>query len=126
MCAQGIRLRELVGGDLVGWVTRLPCLALHRQQQQLRPVNQTVSCEQFTPETAEDLAQQEAQMQAMMHRMVQSEPLVQEIKQANKGRSTAGESVCPVCQGKLHWTHARYNGHVSLHCETDGCLNFVE
>jgi hypothetical protein len=33
---------------------------------------------------------------------------------------------CPVCKGKLHLSQAAYNGHVHAHCETQGCVSFME
>lgn len=49
-----------------------------------------------------------------------------EIKRENRGKSASGVRPCPACGGNLHWTHARYNGHVSLFCETDHCVNVIE
>lgn len=33
---------------------------------------------------------------------------------------------CPACQGKLHLSQARINGHVWGRCETKGCVSWME
>ena len=38
----------------------------------------------------------------------------------------AGITKCPQCNGKLHWSMARSNGHVHGQCETDNCLRWME
>lgn len=44
----------------------------------------------------------------------------------HKGRSHAEIVECPACKGKLHLSIAAYNGHVHGHCETDGCVSWME
>lgn len=33
---------------------------------------------------------------------------------------------CPCCGGRLHLSQAAYNGHVHGHCETPGCVRWME
>lgn len=33
---------------------------------------------------------------------------------------------CPKCKGRLHLSQAAYNGHVHGHCETNGCVSWIE
>jgi hypothetical protein len=33
---------------------------------------------------------------------------------------------CPVCKGRLHLSQAACNGHVHGHCETTGCVSWME
>lgn len=33
---------------------------------------------------------------------------------------------CPKCKGRLHLSQAAYNGHVHGHCETEGCVSWME
>jgi hypothetical protein len=33
---------------------------------------------------------------------------------------------CPACKGRLHLSQSSYNGHVHGHCETPGCVSWME
>lgn len=33
---------------------------------------------------------------------------------------------CPVCKGRLHLSQSACNGHVHGHCETNGCVSWME
>lgn len=33
---------------------------------------------------------------------------------------------CPACEGRLHLRQSSYNGHVHGHCETEGCVSWME
>jgi hypothetical protein len=33
---------------------------------------------------------------------------------------------CPACKGRLHLRQSSYNGHVHGHCETEGCVSWME
>jgi hypothetical protein len=33
---------------------------------------------------------------------------------------------CPECKGRLHLSIARSNSHVHAHCETEGCVSWME
>lgn len=33
---------------------------------------------------------------------------------------------CPACKGRLHLSQSGYNGHVHGHCETEGCVSWME
>jgi hypothetical protein len=33
---------------------------------------------------------------------------------------------CPACKGRLHLSQSSYNGHVHGHCETKGCVSWME
>jgi hypothetical protein len=45
---------------------------------------------------------------------------------AHKGKSAAEVVECPACKGRLHLTIAAVNGHVHGHCETEGCVSWME
>lgn len=45
---------------------------------------------------------------------------------AHKGRSASEVVECPACKGRLHLSIAAYNGHVHGHCETEGCVSWME
>jgi hypothetical protein len=43
-----------------------------------------------------------------------------------KQRGISGDIECPVCQGRLHFSVAKVNGHVWASCATEGCVRFME
>jgi len=52
--------------------------------------------------------------------------VMEKVKKEHEGESWQGVVECPVCKGKLHVSHAEYNGHVHGKCETEGCLAWME
>lgn len=100
----------------------LPCLPFLCSNSS-RPPGQ---CEKYVSVTPDQIAAREAEGNAAIQRIKKVTPLVKEIKKQYKGQNWAGVRECPVCQGKLHLTHARYNGHVHGKCETQDCLNWME
>lgn len=45
---------------------------------------------------------------------------------AHKGKSASEVVECPACKGRLHLSIAASNGHVHGHCETEGCVSWME
>jgi hypothetical protein len=45
---------------------------------------------------------------------------------AHKGKSAQEVVECPGCGGRLHLSISGYNGHVHGHCETAGCVSWME
>jgi hypothetical protein len=121
-CAAGVGLRALVGGEDAGWCTRLPCLQSFRN----RPNGPTAACNKFAVPTAEEVAADEAERAEMIARFEKLGPIRSRIKRENKGQSADGIVECPACGGKLHWSHAAYNGHVHLKCENEDCVWIIE
>jgi hypothetical protein len=87
-------------------------------------------CDKHSPWTEEELQQREAESDAAfaesMRRMQLVAPIISAMKKKYKGKTVKGTKTCPVCGGKLHLSHAGYNGHVWGKCETAGCLNWME
>lgn len=123
-CGAGVNVREITGGPDLGWFIRIPC---HKEIEVRggEPVPR-VSCEKYREPTPEELAEDEAAYEAAHQRMMLVMPLMGKIKKEHKGKDARGVVECPVCKGKLHYSHAKYNGHVHGRCETEGCLNWME
>lgn len=121
-CGAGVNLREHVGGPDFGWASRLPCNASLREGSK----GETVPCGLYEEPTPEEIAQDERLMNEAIERLMATMPLCTTIKYANQGKDATGETLCPVCGKNLRWTHAGYNGHVAMKCETDDCVNFME
>lgn len=103
-----------------GWF-RLPC---HDQWRDGCGIKR--SCADYSPFTVEEVAAQDAEMAAAVKRIQASESLVARVKRENKGRDARGLDTCPVCGKPLAWSHAGYNGHVAMKCETEDCIAFME
>lgn len=61
-----------------------------------------------------------------MAKMMQALVVVNPIRREHKGKDWRGVIECPVCKGKLHVSHAAYNGHVHAKCETKDCVSWME
>ncbi|WP_415912430.1 hypothetical protein [Neptuniibacter sp. QD37_11] len=115
-CEAGVNYRELVGGEIAGWVKRRPC----------DPSNETdIKCDKFEPRTAEEVAQAERERQIFRQHAEHLMMLIPEVKAklAGGGNDTLE---CPVCKGKLHVSVSSHNGHCHGSCETEGCLSWME
>lgn len=121
-CGAGIDWRKLVGGPDEGCCTRWPC----NPRTTDRANGPIVPCDQFRVPTPEEIEADEKAMQQAMDRMMLTLPLMAKVKAEHKGRDAKIVEVCPVCGGRLHMTHAAYNGHVWGKCETENCLSWME
>lgn len=84
------------------------------------------TCAKYEEPTAEELAAEEAAVEAHIKKFELTLPLIAEVKKQHKGKAWAGLVKCPVCDGKLHLSHAAINGHVWGRCETEDCLAWME
>lgn len=119
-CAAGVNLRKLVGGETLGWATRLPCLRVFDAKN-----GERVTCDQFRAPTKEELDAFEKKFQA--HSLNATRAAAAIIEHANGKRGVSGKFPCPVCtSGTLHYAISGYNGHKRAKCTTEGCVNFIE
>ena len=111
--------------DGVGCWRRTPC---HRDRHpnDAEEFGQPGTCEKYEEPTPEEIAAYEAEIEASHQRMLKTLPVIRRIKEEHKGESWQGVEKCPVCDGKLHMSHAACNGHVHGRCETDGCVAWME
>jgi hypothetical protein len=124
---EGIDFRALVGGEQLGWCTRLPCIALEAKG------GAKAVCAKFRKPTAEEVTESKARSDEALRRlMVAYTGKVREWREAQgwskKNRVAAtGKVACDVCKtGEIHLTMAAYNGHVWGKCTTDGCVSWLE
>lgn len=126
-CEAGVNYRQLVGGDVVGWVSRLPCVPMEPRG------GEKVSCSQCRTPTAEEIAQHEAETAAHINKlMVAYTGNVRAWRNANKWdrrnpKGATGKVPCQACgTGEIHLSMAAYNGHVHGACTTQGCVSWME
>lgn len=117
VCRVGVDIRAHVG-DSQGWGTRLPC----RYWEGGCPV----SCDQFEPIGIESIRADDEATSIAIGKTLAALAVVPDIKRDHKGENWKGVVECPVCEGRLHVSHAAYNGHVWGKCETKGCVSWME
>jgi hypothetical protein len=126
-CDAGVNYRELVGGDSFGWVRRLPCSKV------LRDDATAVTCAKFQLPTPEEVAESERKSAESIRKfMVAYSGKVREWREANKWdrknpKGATGKVPCEVCTtGEIHLSMSEYNGHVWGKCSTEGCVSWME
>lgn len=121
-CRAGVNYATVVGGKESGWAMRLPCWTSTMDHAKDL---QKVECERYTEPTDSQIAVDKAETDALLARMRKVMPAVSEWrKKAPRGKQEVIE--CPACGGRLHLSQSSYNGHVHGHCETDGCVRWME
>jgi hypothetical protein len=121
LCAANVNIRELTGGDNLGWATRMPCFLKN---------GSVVSCQSLkvlTREAAEAAAIKDEERSVVMMRCftaAHADAKAKGIKKGNGGRSSMP---CPAeCGGTLHYSVASYNGHMHAKCDTGNCVSWME
>ena len=111
-----------------GCALRQPCrqIPLFTTPEQLAEFEKRGSCDKYEEPTQAELDGYEASIQSTMRNFTASLPLIGRMKQEHKGQDWQGVVECPVCKGRLHMTHAAFNGHVHGKCETENCLAWME
>jgi hypothetical protein len=132
-CRAGVNYRDVTPDpDTSGCALRIPCHTVCNfyQPGQLAEFARRGTCAKYEEPTDAEVAAHEAEIEAMIAKseaqMAATTPLLKRIKKDHKGQDWQGVEVCPVCGGKLHLSHAAYNGHVHGRCETEDCLNWME
>ena len=124
-CDAGIAVRELVGGSDLGWGTRMPCFGGAGPNE--RANGPIACCDRYEAPTQAEIDATEEAIRKSIERTVLTIPLACQIKERfAEGDGGEGVDPCPVCDGKLHWSCSSYNHHVHAHCETEGCVSFME
>lgn len=116
-CKAGVNFEQLGMGKL-GLGRSMPCYYVAGTIP--------IHCDKYERRTFEEVQAEDAEMDARIAEFLLAGPLIRRIKEEQKGKSWAGVEECPVCKGKLHLSHAAYNGHVHGQCETEGCLSWME
>jgi hypothetical protein len=129
VCRAGVNYRELVGGKVEGWVTRLPCTPT----MEIRGGGERAACGEFRTPTAEELAEDKRQTDESIRKfMVAHSGKVREWREANKWdrknpNGATGKVPCEACgTGEICLSMSSYNGHVHGKCTTDGCVSWME
>lgn len=118
ICKAGINVRDFVGGEDMGWVKRAPCTNLG---------DNCGNCEKYCRYTDEEWKakqeEREKEIQALLVDMAILDIPALKAKHPNGG---GGTTPCPRCGNTVNYAVSSYNGHISLKCETEGCLFMME
>jgi hypothetical protein len=119
-CKAGVAYRKHVGGELTGWLRRLPCTP--------RPVGaedaRVVPCALREFPTVEEVEREEAETEAALNITMTAIKLCSEA--AGGRRGVSGDVECPKCGGRLDWVTSAYNGHLHGKCRTDNCISWMQ
>lgn len=112
-CKAGVHYRSMVGGPDFGWMARLPCLPDSPLRKDM------VTCAAFDPfSPAEEMAD-------ALETKARFEKVTEAIRRIKETGNSQGYVVCPKCSNQLHFSIAKFNGHVWGKCETEGCLAWM-
>jgi len=129
-CQAGVCYHDVTTepNKLQGQALRIPChsIPIMCSPAQLEEFEKRGKCEKYCDPTPDEIAAYEAEMKAHMDKFLLSLPIIEKVKKEHKGKDWKGVEECPVCKGRLHMTHAKFNGHVWGQCETKGCLSWME
>lgn len=98
-----------------------PCIGGHKAADVL------ALCPKWERRSMEHAEKRADAFEAAMERMDIVMPVVSKWRIKPKPRLDRYEVIkCPKCGGKLHLRQSCYNGHVHGHCETEGCVSWME
>lgn len=98
-----------------------PCIGGHAAKDVL------ALCPSWLRRTREHAEARADAIEKTMQRMTIVDPVIYAWRTKPKPKADRREVIeCPACKGKLHVTQAAYNGHVHAHCDTEGCVSFME
>lgn len=116
-----------------GMFLRMPCVNFTTRfgKGDLVPLDRgehsAMPCDQYQEPSEQELAQYEAEREASHQRLVAGLKVAGAWRVMPKPQTDRTEVVeCPICAGRLHLFQSSYNGHVHGHCETHGCLRWME
>jgi len=125
VCKCGIKVRALVGGDDLGWISRTPCLADH-ETDVVCSKREFPTREEAEAEARESEAHTKATLLAMKRCIEDSDDRGFSVFDSDNRPDVAGEIQCPACGGTLKYSRSGYNGHIWGKCETEGCLQWMQ
>lgn len=121
VCKAGVAYRELVGGDNFGWLLALPCLPSKVGEERKREV---MPCEKREFPTIEEVEKEQAEFDKYIE--MTTTAVAYCLADAKGKWGVSGTIRCPECGGNLLYSISALNGHLHGHCETPGCLKWME
>lgn len=98
-----------------------PCIGGHTASDVL------ALCPKWERRSMEHAESRADSIEQMFKKLELSGPFISQWREKPKPKQDRRDIVeCPVCKGRLHLSQSSYNGHVHAHCETKGCISFME
>lgn len=98
-----------------------PCIGGHKAKDVL------ALCPKWERRSLEHAEKRADAFEEAMERMSVVMPVVSKWRVQPKPEHDRREVMeCPKCKGKIHLSQSSYNGHVHGHCETEGCVSWME
>lgn len=114
----GIQNKVCKVGVVYETVSPIPCIDKYRKGD--------CSCDKYEEPSQAEIDEWQAYLDKRMEMHRKVGPAIVAIKRQHKGQDWQGVIECPCCGGKLHVSHAAYNGHVHGRCETEDCISWME
>lgn len=96
-----------------------PCIGGHNR------ANPTMDCPSWERRSRESAIERAERIEESFQRIEKVGPVVAAWREKPPvGKLEVIE--CPACGGRLHLAQSAYNGHVHGHCETKGCVSWME
>lgn len=119
-CLKGVKYHQRTMVDGKPHALGYPCCPPYPTDKR-----EPFACEHFQPKNPEQIAAEEAEIEAALTRMRLVMPLVSEWrKKPPIGKTEVVR--CPVCGGQLQLQQSAFNGHVWGRCSTADCVNWME
>lgn len=88
-------------------------------------------CSLYEPHTKEEIEARDKAIAKSIRMITEIRPkIVQECIKMGWGKhnekDVRGAIACPECQQVLYFRRSAYNGHIHAHCETKGCVSWME
>lgn len=125
-CRAGVCYDELDKENRMAYRAALPCWKPDAESLERLAGKPQCQCAHVEFPTEEEVQRQLAEHDKHMGKMMMALTAVDPIRKKYKGKDFVGVIECPVCKGKLHVSHAAYNGHVHAKCETADCVAWME
>lgn len=122
-CALGCGASERMNaGRKAGEPNMTPCIGGHKASDVL------ALCPKWQRRSMERSIARADAIQEALERMEIVMPVVAKWRSWTERNRVSKQEVieCPKCKGRLHLSQSSYNGHVHGHCETEGCVRWME
>lgn len=125
-CKAGFSYDEVDAKLKLPYRSGLPCIKPHDGDLKRLDGKAQCHCPKLQFYTEQEVQSQLDDYKAHMEKMELALKVIAPIRKEQKGKNWLGVIKCPVCEGKLHVSHAACNGHVHARCETQDCVAWME
>jgi len=125
-CQKGMHYDQMDAALPLPYRPALPCRKPDAKALERLGHRSQCSCPHVEFPSDEVVKKEIEEIGAAVKKMSRVEKLLEPFRKSCTGTGGSGLQVCPVCNGKLHWSIAGCNGHARVRCETEGCVCWIE